>query len=43
MEPIIVEIESGGQTAIDEPHSGEEFGYVLEGRITLVYNKKDIL
>jgi transcriptional regulator with XRE-family HTH domain len=40
MEPIIVEIESGGQTAIDEPHSGEEFGYVLEGRITLVYNKK---
>lgn len=40
MEPIIVEIAPGGQTQIDDPHSGEEFGYILEGRITLVYNKK---
>lgn len=40
MEPIIIEIEPGGQSTIDNPHSGEEFGYVLEGRVTLVYNKK---
>ena len=24
-----------------EPHDGEEFGYVLEGRITLVYGDKE--
>ncbi|NLL69268.1 MAG: cupin domain-containing protein [Acholeplasmataceae bacterium] len=40
MEPIIIEILPGGQSVIDDPHSGEEFGYVLEGRVTLVYNKK---
>lgn len=40
MEPIIIEIAPGGQSVIDDPHSGEEFGYVLEGRVTLVYNKK---
>lgn len=40
MEPILVEIAKGGQTEIDDPHPGEEFGYVLEGQITLVYNKK---
>jgi transcriptional regulator with XRE-family HTH domain len=40
MEPIIIEIAPGGQSEIDDPHPGEEFGYVLEGQITLVYNKK---
>lgn len=40
MEPIIIEIKPGGQSTIDDPHSGEEFGYVLEGKVTLVYNKK---
>lgn len=36
MEPIIVELESGSETAEDNPHSGEEFGYVLAGNIVLV-------
>ncbi len=35
MEPIIVTIESGAQSMADDPHSGEEFGYVLAGNITL--------
>jgi len=43
MEPILIEIEPKGQSSIDEPHPGEEFGYVLEGTITLVYNKKRYL
>lgn len=40
MEPIIIELQPGGQSEMDDPHAGEEFGYVLEGQITLVLNKK---
>ena len=40
MEPILIEIEPGGQSEIDDPHPGEEFGYVLEGQVSLVLNKK---
>ncbi len=40
MEPIIIDIEPGGQSEIDDPHAGEEFGYVLEGQVTLILNKK---
>ena len=40
MEPIIIQIEPGGQSVIDNPHAGEEFGYVLEGQVTLVLNRK---
>lgn len=40
MEPIIIEIEPEGSSEIDDPHPGEEFGYVLEGEIILVLNKK---
>ncbi|NLK12175.1 MAG: cupin domain-containing protein [Candidatus Phytoplasma sp.] len=40
MEPIMIEIQPGGQSEIDDPHPGEEFGYVLEGQIVLVLNKK---
>ncbi|MFA5560391.1 MAG: cupin domain-containing protein [Acholeplasmataceae bacterium] len=40
MEPIIIEIEPGGQSEIDDPHAGEEFGYVLEGQIVVVFNRK---
>ena len=29
MEPILVELGSGGETIEDDPHEGEEFGYVL--------------
>lgn len=40
MEPIIIEIDVGGRSEIDNPHAGEEFGYCLLGEIVLVLNKK---
>ncbi len=40
MEPIIIEIMPGGRSVQDDPHSGEEFGYVLKGSITLRVGKK---
>ena len=36
MEPILVEMAPGGETAEDDPHEGEEFGYVLSGAIRIV-------
>ena len=35
MEPIRVTIQPGGRTVEDDPHEGEEFGYVLSGIITI--------
>ncbi len=35
MEPIICELLPGGKSPVDEPHSGEEFGYVLSGTVHL--------
>ena len=35
MEPILIEIEPGGASEPDDPHDGEEFGYVLSGTIFL--------
>jgi len=40
MEPVIIELEPGGQSVMHDPHPGEEFGYILEGQVTLVLNKK---
>ncbi len=41
MEPIIIELAPDGKTYIDDPHEGEEFGYVLNGSIILhIGNKK---
>ena len=36
MEPVLVEVEPGQKTFEVAPHDGEEFGFVLEGRVTLV-------
>ncbi len=36
LEPILVTISPGGSTCPDDPHEGEEFGYVLSGSVTLV-------
>ena len=36
MEPIIVRLSGGEKTDVDDPHEGEEFGYVLSGRIYVV-------
>ena len=40
MEPIIIEIEEGGTSYIDDPHDGEEFGYVLSGSAELHIGSK---
>ena len=36
MEPILVEMAPGGETDEDDPHEGEEFGYVLSGTLRIV-------
>ena len=41
MEPILLELHTNETSMVIEPHDGEEFGYVLEGRITLVYGDKE--
>ena len=35
MEPILVEMAAGGETEWDNPHEGEEFGYVLAGAVQI--------
>ena len=40
MEPIMVELKENAKTTIDMPHEGQEFGYVLEGKIKLYYGQK---
>ena len=40
MEPVLVELLEGVETAEDIPHEGEEFGYVLEGKITIILGNK---
>lgn len=36
MEPILLEMGPGGETPEEDPHEGEEFGYVLAGSIRIV-------
>ena len=38
MEPIRLTLEPGGSTYPDNPHEGEEFGYVLSGAISIMFN-----
>ncbi len=40
MEPILLTLDPGGSTYPDNPHEGEEFGYVLSGSITLHIGNK---
>ncbi len=35
MEPILLTLQPGGSTYPDNPHEGEEFGYVLQGSISI--------
>ena len=35
MEPILLTLEAGGSTYPDNPHEGEEFGYVIQGSISI--------
>ena len=40
MEPVRLTLAPGGNTYPDNPHEGEEFGYVLSGSITIHIGKK---
>ncbi|MBQ0005055.1 MAG: helix-turn-helix transcriptional regulator [Clostridiales bacterium] len=35
MEPVRLTLEAGGSTMVDNPHEGEEFGYVMSGTIVI--------
>ena len=39
MEPIIMEFSPGGSSKVEDPHDGEEFGYVLSGTVVLHLGK----
>jgi transcriptional regulator with XRE-family HTH domain len=43
MEPVLVELSENGETSGDIPHEGEEFGYVLEGKIAIVLGNRHYL
>ncbi len=40
LEPVLVELAEGTSTSGDIPHEGEEFGYVLEGKIAIALGNK---
>ncbi|HWQ05591.1 MAG: XRE family transcriptional regulator [Clostridiaceae bacterium] len=40
LEPILVTIPAGVKGTEDDPHEGEEFGYVLSGSVLLVLGEK---
>ena len=40
MEPIYLTLEAGGSTCPDSPHEGEEFGYVLQGAVSIHLGNK---
>ncbi len=41
MEPIKLTLKPGAETEHDIPHEGEEFGYVLKGKIKLFIGKRE--
>ena len=40
MEPVKILLKAGKETEEDFPHEGEEFGYVLEGKIAILLGNK---
>ncbi len=40
LEPILVTLAPDGKTLEDDPHEGEEFGYVLSGTVTLYLGER---
>lgn len=40
MEPIMLTLEPGGETYPDNPHEGEEFGYILQGTVSIHLGNK---
>ena len=43
MEPILLELEQGGESMEIPPHDGEEFGYVLSGRVALKIGTREYI
>lgn len=43
MEPILIELEKGKQSMTIEPHEGQEFGYVIQGKIKLIYGDNEFV
>ena len=37
MEPILIELDKQKQSMIIDPHEGQEFGYVVQGKIKLIH------
>ncbi len=40
MEPILLTLEPGGSVYPDNPHEGEEFGYILQGSVNIHIGNK---
>ena len=40
VEPIYLTLQAGGSTCPDTPHEGEEFGYVLQGAVSIHLGNK---
>lgn len=40
MEPLLLTLEPGGSTCPDNPHEGEEFGYILQGTVSIHLGSK---
>ncbi|WP_455685073.1 helix-turn-helix domain-containing protein [Thomasclavelia sp.] len=43
MEPILIELEKGKQSMTIDPHEGQEFGYVVQGKIKLIYGDNEFI
>ena len=43
MEPIIIDLYVNGSAEADMPHEGEEFGYVISGKIKLTVGKRSYI
>lgn len=41
MEPILLELEEGATSQVISPHDGEEFGYVLQGKVLLINGEQE--
>lgn len=41
LEPVLVELKEGAATTDDVAHEGEEFGYVLEGKLQIRLGKRN--
>ena len=43
MEPILLTLNKNGSSQVIEPHEGEEFGYILSGKILLHYGQQEFI